>query len=363
MIRKDRFVLMSFAAILVFVSATHGWTGEWEQTLQAAKKEGTVSVGATVGADFRRVLTLPFEKKYGLRVNYLAARGSQMIPRVMRERRAGKYLWDVFVQGTTTAITGMIPAGALDPITSALILPEVKESKNWRNGGLWYADKTRRYDLLLGLTTRPAFVINTKLVNGKEFKAFRDLLDPKWKGKIIVGRDPRGPGPGQSIFTFFYLNPQLGPDFIRALMKQNLTILRNDRQSLDMLGKGKFSILLGPAETVTRDLMNRGVPIAMIPPQQLKEGGPLSPGPASLMLVNKAPHPNAAKVYINWILSKEGQTQFSRVTGISSLRNDIPQDHIESWRHPMKGGLRTYTEEAMKSKPLMLGLLREIMKR
>ena len=101
----------------------------------------------------------------------------------------------------------------------------------------------------------------------------------------------------------------------------------------------------------------------MIPPQQLKEGGPLSPGPASLMLVNKAPHPNAAKVYINWILSKEGQTQFSRVTGIPSLRNDIPQDHIESWRHPMKGGLRTYTEEAMKSKPLVLGLLREIMKR
>ncbi len=363
MARQSIFSAVLAVAVLVFVGTEHSWSGEWEQTLQAAEKEGTVSVGATVGADFRQVLTLPFEKKFGLKVNYLGMRGSQMIPRVMRERRAGKYLWDVFVQGTTTAITAMIPGGALDPITPALILPEVKEPKNWRDGHLWYADKTLRYNLLLGLTTRPAFAINTKLVNAKEFKSFRDLLDPKWKGKIIVGRDPRGPGPGQSIFTFFYLNPQLGPDFIRALMKQNLTILRNDRQSLDMLGQGKFSVLLGPAETVSRDLMNRGVPIAMVPPQQLKEGGPLSPGPASLMLVNRAPHTNAARVYINWVLSKEGQTQFSRVTGIPSLRNDIPQDHIESWRHPMKGGIPTYTEEAMVAKPLLLKLLRESMRK
>ncbi|NIO06689.1 MAG: extracellular solute-binding protein [Deltaproteobacteria bacterium] len=293
----------------------------------------------------------------------MASRGSQLIPRVLRERRAGKYLWDVFVQGTTTAITGMIPAGALDPIGPALILPEVKEPKYWRDGDLWYADRERRYNLLLGLTTRPAFAINTKLVNPKEFRSFRDLLDPKWKSEIIVGRDPRGPGPGQSIFTFFYLNPQLGPGFIRALFEQNLTMLRNDRQSLDMLGQGKFEILLGPAETVTRDLIKRGVPIALIAPQQLKEGGPLSPGPASLMLVNKAPHPNAARVYINWILSKEGQTQFSRVTGIPSLRDDVPQDHIEAWRPPMKGGIPTYTEEAMAAKPLLLKLLRESMRK
>jgi len=336
---------------------------EWEQVLQGAKKEGAVSVVATVGADFRLALTIPFEKKYGLRVNYMGMRGSQLIPRVLRERRADKYLWDVFVHGTTTALTSMKPAGALDPIEPALILPGVKDPQNWKEGRLWFTDKERRYNLLLGLTTRPAFAINTTLVKAREFTAFRDLLDPKWKGKIIVGRDPRGPGPGQSIFTFFYLNPKLGPNFIRALIKQDLTILRNDRQSLDMLGKGKFSILLGPAETVTSDLIKRGVPIKLVAPQQLKEGGPLSPGPASLMLVNKAPHPNAASVYINWILSKEGQTQFTTVTGIPSLRVDVPTDHFESWRLPMKGGIPTYTENAMKAKPLLLGLLKEIIRR
>ncbi len=353
-------LVIGLAVTLVLSTAGPAWQQEWEQVLQGAKKEGRVSVIATVGADFRRALTIPFEKKYGLHVNYMGMRGSQLTPRVMRERRAGKYLWDVFVHGTTTALAVMKPAGVLDPIETALILPEVKDPKNWAGGRLEFSDRDH-YNLLLGLTTRPAFAINSKLVDAKEFKAFRDLLEPKWKGKIIVGRDPRHGGPGQSIFTFFYLNPKLGPDFIRALVKQKLTILRNDRQSLDMLGKGKFSILLGPAETVTSDLMKRGVPIQLVAPQQLKEGGALSPGPASLMLVNRAPHSNAARVYLNWLLSKEGQTQFSKVTGIPSLRVDVPRDHVVPWRFPMKGGIPTYTEEAIGEKSALLKLLKELL--
>ncbi|HEX9879873.1 MAG TPA: extracellular solute-binding protein, partial [Candidatus Binatia bacterium] len=312
------------------------------------------------GSDYRQVLTAPFEKKYGLSVEYLGMQGSAQAARVSRERRAGKYLWDVFVQGTSTALIFMKPQGVLDPIEPALLLPEVTDGRNWLGGKLHYSDKDR-YNVLLGLITRPAFAINTNLVKPEEFTSFRDLLDPKWKGKIIVGRDPRGPGPGQSTFTFFLMNPRLGPDFIRALMKQDLTILRNDRQALDMVGQGKFSILLGPAETVTSDLAKVGVPIRMIAPQRLAEGGALSPGPATLMLVNRAPHPNAARVYINWLLSKEGQTQFTKVTGIPSLRVDVPRDHIESWRFPMENGTATYTEEAIGVKDSLMALLKEVM--
>ena len=155
--------------------------------------------------------------------------------------------------------------GALDPIEPVLILPEVKNPKNWLGGHLWWSEKDH-LNLIMGMTTRPAFVINPNLVNPKEFKSFKDLLKPKWRGKIIVGRDPRRPGPGQSIFTFFYLHPDLGPKFIRELARQNLALLQSDRQSLDMLGKGKYSILLGPAETVTSDLMKKGVPIELVPP-------------------------------------------------------------------------------------------------
>jgi len=359
MVKRERFPAMLLTAALVLASAGPVLSGPWEDTLQAAKKEGTVSVIASVGSDYRQVLTLPFEKKYGLQVEYIGMLGSAQAARVFRERRAGKYLWDVFVQGTSTALIFMKPAGALDPIEPALLLPEVTDGKNWQGGRLTYADKDH-YNVLFGLVTRPAFAINTNLVKAEEFTSFRDLLDPRWKGKIIVGRDPRGPGPGQSIFTFFLMNPKLGPEFIRALMKQDLTILRNDRQALDMLAQEKFSILLGPAETVTSDLAKVGVPIRMVPPQNLAEGGPLSPGPATLMLVNRAPHPNAARVYINWLLSKEGQTEFTKVTGIPSLRVDAPRDHIESWRFPMENGTATYTEEAIGVKDSLLALLKEV---
>ncbi|MCZ6625123.1 MAG: extracellular solute-binding protein, partial [Deltaproteobacteria bacterium] len=289
-------------------------------------------------------------------------RGSQMPPRVIRERRAGKYLWDISVHGPSTAITIMKPIRALDPIEPALILPEVRNPKNWIAGKLWYSDKDR-FNLLVGLATMPAFVINTDLVKGREFKSFKDLLDPKWKGKIIVGRDPRYGGPGYSFFSFLYLNPKLGPDFIRALVKQDLMVLRNDRQALDWVGKGKYPILLGPAETVTRDLIKRGVPIKMVPPQQMREGGALSSGPASLALFNRAPHPNAAKVYINWLLSKEGSSQFTRVTGIPSLRVDAPTDHLDSWRIPVQGYFKTLDEAALSKKGALVAFLHKVLKK
>ena len=360
MARRALFPVILLTAVLLLAGAGTALSGPWEDALQGAKKEGTVSVIASVGSDFRQVLTTPFEKKFGIRVEYISMQGSAQSARVSRERRAGKYLWDVFVQGTSTALIYMKPQGIIDPIEPALLLPEVTEGKYWEGGSPQFSDKDH-YNVLLGLVTRPAFAINTKLVKVSDFTAFRDLLDPKWKGKIIVGRDPRGPGPGQSIFTFFYMNPKLGPDFIRALAKQNLTVLRDDRQSLDMLGRGRFSILLGPAETVTSDLAKVGVPVGLVPPQGLAEGGPLSPGPASLMLVNRAPHPNAARVYINWLLSREGQTEFTKVTGIPSLRVDVPKDHIESWRFPMKGGTATYTEEAIGVKDGLMVLLKEVL--
>jgi iron(III) transport system substrate-binding protein len=329
---------------------------DWSTVMDAAKKEGTVAVAATVGTAIGQALTKPFEEKYGIHVDYIGIHGGQLGARLKRERTAGLYLLDVIVHGTTTALTTMKPMAALDPIEPALILPEVKDGKYWLGGKLWFSDK-QRYNVLLGLTTRPAFAINSKLLSAEQFNSFKDLLDPKWNGKIIVARDPRIAGPGQAIFTHFFLNKDLGAEFIRALAKQKLTILRDDRQAMDWLGQGKYPIALGPPETITEDLIDKGVPIQLIPPQQLKEGGDLSPGPSSLMLVNKAPHPNAARVYINWIMSKEGQTAFSMTTGIPSLRIDVPSDHIVAWRKPVPGYLETYTEEALARKDDLIKLL------
>jgi iron(III) transport system substrate-binding protein len=104
----------------------------------------------------------------------------------------------------------------------------------------------------------------------------------------------------------------------------------------------------------------QGVPIAIVDARQLKEGTDVSPANGALALFNKAPHPNAAKIYINWLLSKEGQTIFARANGYISARLDVPTDHTEPWRVPQPGAIKTYTKAAMLVKDNLQPVLQEV---
>lgn len=334
---------------------------EWERVLEAAKREGEVSLLGTTGVDVRDALTLPFQKAYGIRVAYFGGSGSEQASRVAVERRAGKYLWDIFVGGTTTGLVSMIPIGAFDPLEPALILPEVKEPKNWRGGGLEFVDP-RRQMLVLTPTHRVIVVVNSASVNPKAFKSYKDLLNPKWKGQIIMD-DPRRSGPGQASFTFFYLHPELGPDFIRALARQEPVVFRDPSQLLNMIGQGRYPILIGPRDTILVDALRRSLPISIVNPKDVREGSDISPGSGNVALINRAPHPNAAKVYVNWLASKEGQSAHARALGSVSNRLDVPHDYAEPWRVPQPGAIKTYTAEAMEVKEPLVRLLDEVLRR
>lgn len=350
-------------AILLFgtptsVQAGASWQDEWDKVLKGAKQEGKVAVSGPEGNETMTVLTQPFQKKYGIRVEFHGATGRELSPRVLTERRAGHYLWDVYVHGTTTALTAMIPADAFDPLEPALILPEVKDPKYWRGGGLEFIEEGRRLAVMTP-AQRATLFINTKLVDAKTFRSYKDLLDPKWKGKIVMD-DPRRSGPGQATFTFFYLHPGLGPEFVRALARQEPLMLRDYAQEIDALGQGKYLILVGTWEVPVEARIKQGVPVAIIDPHQLREGSDLSPVNGNTALYNRAPHPNAARLYLNWLLSKEGQTEFSRSLGYISSRLDVSSDHAP-WRVPQKGSIKTYTPEAMEVKDkFVVPLLREV---
>jgi len=176
----------------------------------------------------------------------------------------------------------------------------------------------------------------------------------------MVVDDPRRAGPGVATFTFFYLHPELGPDFIRALGKQQITILRDYAQEVDAVGQGRYPVLIGAADFVAISRAKQGVPIAIVDARQLKEGTDLSPTNGTLALFNRAPNPNAARIYINWLLSKEGQTVFARANGYVSARLDVPTDHTEPWRVPLPGAIKTYTKAAMQVKDNLQPLLQEI---
>jgi len=356
--------LLWMVPLLVLFGSSLGeaaWQEEWQKVLKAAKKEGVVAVSGPAGVQSRDSLTKPFEDKYGIRVNFFGASGRELSPRIMAERRAGQYRWDVFVHGTTTGLTVMIPAGAFEPLKPALILPEVTDAKNWRGDGLELLGKG---GLLAVMTPfqRGTIFVNTNLVNPKEFKSYKDLLAPKWKGKMAVD-DPTKPGPGQATFTFFYLHPELGPNFIRALAKQDLIMLRDYTTQADELGHGRFPVLIGTADFVVERRIRQQVPIAVVNPRQLKEGSDVSPANGAAALYKNAPHPNAAKVYINWLLSKDGQSYFPKNMGYVSARRDVSTDHTFPWRVPQPGAIKTYDEHAMMMKKKVRVLVREVFRR
>jgi iron(III) transport system substrate-binding protein len=353
------FLLILLAGSPVWAASKRAGQEGWDQVLQAAKKEGKVTVITDVTAAIRDALTENFHKKHGIPVELFGALGREVPPRISAERKAGRYLWDVFVHGTTTGLAAMIPMGAFDPLEPALLLPEVKNPKLWRGGGGPEFVDPGRMLIVMTPFQRGTLFVNPNLVKPEEFKSYKDLLDPKWKGKIAMD-DPRRAGPGQATFTFFYLHPELGPNFIRALGKQEIALLRDYAQEVDALGQGRYPVLIGTADFVAIARMRQGVPVAIVDPRQLREGSDVSPANGAVALFNKAPHPNAAKTYINWLLSKEGQTVFARATGYVSARLDVPTEHAEPWRVPQPGAIKTYTPEAMELKDKLVPLLQEV---
>jgi iron(III) transport system substrate-binding protein len=333
----------------------------WDQVVEAAKREGKVAVVGPIGTDQREALTEPFQQRYGIEVNYLAEAGRGLGPRLSNERGAGQYLWDVFVGGTTTGLTTLAPMGALDRLDDYLIHPDTKDPKLWRGGALEFIDDEHR---ILALTTyqRGSFIVNTNLVNPQEFRSHRDLLDPKWKGKIAID-DPRNAGAGQAAFTFFYLHPQLGTDFIRALARQDLVVMKDYVQEIDAVGHGRYPILVGFDNNTFESRSKAGLPIIVVNPRQLAESTDISSGVGNVAVFNRAPHPNAARLYVNWLLSKEGLQGLAESTYHVSNRLDVPVRPEYEWRIPNLNSVKTHTQEALDIKDDLVPFLHETLGR
>ncbi|NIO08740.1 MAG: extracellular solute-binding protein [Deltaproteobacteria bacterium] len=358
--RRNFCIGLLFVVLVGFApqAKSQGWKQEWEQTLAAAKKEGRVAVLGPRQVQARDVL-VEFQNAYGIKVDYLGGSGRTISPRVLSERRAGRYLWDVYVGGTTTGLTSLAPGGALAPLAPTFILPTVKDPKNWRGSRHSFADRAGRLQMGFSLTRRSTIMVNPKMIKKGDLKSHKDLLDPKWSGKIVLD-DPRKPGPGQATFLFFLLHPDLGPEFIRAFGKQKVTILRDYQQELNGLARGRYPILIGSSDATAEFKISQGVPIHIVDPRTIKEGSDAGTSNGATALVDKAPHPNAAKVFINWLLSKDAQTAYSKNMQYVSQRLDVPTDHVREWRVPPADAIGTWTEDALDKKDELMPLLREV---
>ena len=307
------------------------WQAEWEKTVKAAEEEGAVVIYMTQA--FEPVFRETFQKKYPkIKVTALTGRGPELSQRVMSERRAERYIADLYVSGNITPLTVFHRAKILEPIKPLLLLPEVVDTTGWFEGKHHYDDPENRYIFVFEGTPRSGEITyNTKLVNSSEIKSYWDLLSPKWKGKII-SVDPLISGPINAAQIFFYKHPDLGPEYLRRFHADtDLVIVRSNEQLLNWLSTGKYSFGFGARDVDTA--ITQGLPLDQFLPGSLKEGSSVTAYNGTLSLFSRAPHPNAAKVAVNWLLSREGQTAWldsnQKTGGLhDSLREDIPKDKV-----------------------------------
>jgi ABC-type Fe3+ transport system substrate-binding protein len=306
----------------------------WEKTLAGARKEGEVRVWGDMEITHPDIIAA-FSKGFPfIKPVLVSGKVGDLMPRIIAERRAGKYLADVYSGGLGgRAFYDFQRAGVLDPLKPALILPDVIDESKWLNSQHHYADAEGRYIFMYeGSVPGLGLYYNSKLVDPKEFHSYWDALNTKWKGKILLFERP---GTGSPNMVRFYYNPQLGPDFVRRLWSEmDLVVSQERRQATDWLGTGKFSLCFDCADT---DMARKqGVPVSEFDHANLKEAaGEISTsGNSGLALINKAANPNAAKVLINWFLSRQGQIVWQDVMNkkvvepSDSMRIDIPKDDV-----------------------------------
>lgn len=342
---KRRELIRYFVLVLILACPASGRCGEsaalldpeWDRTVTAAEQEGQVVV-YKIAHDAE---WLAFQNKFPkIKVNLIQGNAAQLQQRLLAERRAGKFLADVVRLGGGTS-TSLYKAKALDPIAPALHLAEVKDVSKWLDGKHHYNDIESQYVFVYAAFPLHLLGYNQKFVDPKLLTGYRDLLDPRWKGKITL-KDPKEPG-GQSPLLFLYHNPQLGPEYLKKLFAvAGLTLVSNDRQQTDWLASGKFPLTLTSKATEVEEAKSQGLPVDVLDAHAFKkEGVGLEAGGTMLALVNKAPHPNAAKVLINWFLSREGQLAIQKTgandPGQNSLREDIPKENLPATLQRQKG--------------------------
>lgn len=291
---------------------------EWKTVVEAAKKEGKVVVGGPPTAVLRQKFKETFEGRFGIEMELLSAPGPQNASRAQSEFKAGVRYFDVLHGGSGT-LEPLMRENMLAPFMDFVTLPEVKDPRQWWGGHMWEDNiKTNRfiYSFVADFSTPPFY--NADLVKPGEITSYDDFLQPKWKGRLGLF-EPRIPSAGQGLWGF--LMKIKGKEFLQKLASQDLLISRDGKQLADALAKGTVAVNLGQSQRFLDPYIKAGIPIK--PLLNIKEGLGGSNGFGTVAIMKNAPNSNAAKVYINWLLSQEGQDLYSRALTQGTRRLDV----------------------------------------
>jgi len=280
---------------------------EWNKVIEAAKGEGNVTVySAVTGAPQPKAIAKLFEDKYGIRVEILEGRPAEIHERIRMEAGANKAIGDITLNGSTTVALlrsqGLIAPLPRVPNASKVVIPVSSP------------------DELMLFVNAYGIVANTAAVKKEDRpRSWLDLLDHKWKGKILAN-DPATTGAAAT--TFSVLLDKFGEDYHRKYAKQDLSINLQTRDNPRRVARGEFAIFA--PFTLTDMGALEGLPLEPIVPS---EGAVYTP--FSLSALKGSPHPNAARLLMNFFLEDEAQLIYARSgypIAIGGLVDRVPDE-------------------------------------
>ena len=314
---------------------------EWEALKAAARAEGKMQLvsGNNSSRGLVPVVRGEFGEKFGIDVTITGGSGSRHGPRIAAERQAGRYEVDIVILGRTTVGERLADPGFMTPIDDQLFHPDAIDLSKWWMNRFFYREPDGvepKYSLAFAVDAAPNPMepnYNTELVTEAdiaEINSVWDFLDDKWKGRIIA-LSPLDTGASGSIHVV-YAHPEMGPDWLARFYARDfeVTFVGDVRTIVDSIALGghAFSFFDQGAGSQIRLLRDEGVPTDSWT-KDLKEGGVMRTT-ASLSwigMMDRAPNPNAAKLFLNWFLTQEGQTAYHTLFPSDpnpSLREDVP---------------------------------------
>ena len=284
----------------------------------AARKEGKLTIYTASGhsnPETQGATNYLFKEKYGVSIDWSILSSTEMPVRVLAEQHTKQYVADILMNGLGGGMATVRERGYIVPI----LAPSSLERGVWRVDPASSAPKDRDW-LFIFMPLTPSFFVNSNLVSSvEEPKSYQDLLHPRWKGKIVL-QTPFIPGGGSGWFRATYRT--LGADYMRALAKQ-VVLVSNGNEVPDGVARGQYAIGIAASTGRGRELVQQGAPVKYLHP---REGSHMpSIGTA---LLGAVPHPNAARLFLQWLYTKEGQTLYAKNMNAIPLRKDAPQDHI-----------------------------------
>lgn len=306
------------------------WQMEWESLVKEAKKEQWLVILSGSSGETRLALTKAMIDKFDIKVDWLTARPPEVQAKILAEQRAGITSADVIISGSTTGYA-LKQYNLVEPLDKMLIIPEVIDPSKWHEGKFPWWDK--EHMIITSLTNiTPIVAINTQTVEEKDVTSFRDLLNPRWKGRISMTSPLIG---GTGLASFGMVGEYImGWDYLKELARQDPVIVTDTRLGVEWLARGKQDIAWAARSESMAEFQKAGAPVKYL---KMSEGTYATDAGQGFVKLKEAPHKAASAVFINWLLTREGQRIFSESRGFESNRTDVPKDFIDPIRTRQPG--------------------------